>query len=207
MMEEDEALRGSSERVAVTGDRIMSAENVETGRSLRDGTVRQHFVEFLSPGTFVAESSTVQLASWDIEAAKQLARGIKERHGATPYGFRFLTRERGPADLDSHIAHRSHMYYLGGRVETLADVEARNDPKESILRSNMRGNGYERIIINENSWRWTQPLDKDDVVLEWDNLAAGERPTSQAPVPISESTETPTEPRRASPTPPPKDSQ
>ena len=39
--------------------------------------------------------------------------------------------------------------------------------KDRILVSNMEGNGYDRIITNDNSWRWTQPLGKDDVVLPW----------------------------------------
>ncbi len=56
---------------------------------------------------------------------------------------------------------------LEARAETLADVEARNDPKEDILRSNMRRNDWGRIIVNDNSYRSTRPLDKDDVVLDW----------------------------------------
>lgn len=48
---------------------------------------RVHFVEFFSPGTLVAESDLRALpAGWDIEAAKQMARDIKQRHGATPEG-------------------------------------------------------------------------------------------------------------------------
>jgi hypothetical protein len=30
----------------------------------------------------------------------------------------------------------------------------------------MEVNGWDRIITNDNSWRWTQPLGKDDVVLD-----------------------------------------
>jgi len=59
------------------------------------------------------------------------------------------------------------MYYLGGKIETLAQVEARNDPSEHILRSNMRCNGWKRIIVNDNSWRFTAPLNDDDVVLDY----------------------------------------
>ena len=136
--------------------------------------MEEHFVEFLSPGTFMAESSDREIPSWDIEAAKQMARDIKERYGAVPYGFRFKTRSRGPDDLDSKVTETSPMYYLGGRVETLAEVEARNYPRESILRSNMRGNGYDRIIVNDNSWRWTQPLKAADVVLEWEQVPPGQ---------------------------------
>ncbi len=127
----------------------------------------QDFVTFFSPGTFVSETTQRPIDSWDVEAATQMARDIKERHGATPYGFQFTTRSRGPDDLDSKVSARSCTYYLGGRVETLAEVEARNDPKEEILRFNMRGNGIERIIINDNSWRFTGPLKDGDVVLDF----------------------------------------
>ena len=131
-------------------------------------TVTKNFVVFYSPGTLMAETSERPLpAGWDIDAAKVMARDIKERHGATPYGFCFTTRERGPDDLDSKETHRSHMYFLGGTVRTLEEVEADNLPDENILRANMRGNGYDRIITNNNSWRWTQPLAKEDVVLEF----------------------------------------
>jgi hypothetical protein len=57
------------------------------------------------------------------------------------------------------------MYYLGGTVRTLDEVRAANDPDERILLTNMQANGYDRVIENRNSWRWTQPLRSDDIVL------------------------------------------
>lgn len=130
-------------------------------------TITRHFVRFYSPGTFVAEQSEKPIESWDVEAAKKLAKTIKERHGALPYGFRFVTRSRGPKDLDSCETKNSPMHYLGGKVETLAQVKARATEKDRILIANMEGNGYDRIITNDNSWRWTQPLNKGDIVLSW----------------------------------------
>jgi hypothetical protein len=129
--------------------------------------MQQHFVTFYSPGTFVAETTQKQIDSWDTDTAVEMAREIKERYGATPYGFRFSTRTRGADDLDSRVTETSPTYYLGGKIETLADVEARNDPDERILRSNMRNNGYDRIVVNDNSWRCVQPLQSDDVVLDF----------------------------------------
>lgn len=130
-------------------------------------TVSKHFVTFYSPGTFVAETSEFPIRAWDVEAAKKLASGVKERYGALPYGFRFTTRTRGAKDLDSKQTAQSPMYFLGGKVETLAEVKARATKDDRILVSNMEGNGYARIITNSNSWRWTQPLGADDVVLSW----------------------------------------
>ncbi len=127
--------------------------------------MNKHFVTFCSPGTFVSESSTKEVDSWDVEAAQNMAESIKERHAATPYGFYFTTRSRGDGDLDSKQTHKSNMYYLGGEVQSLEDVKGRNDPDDRILISNMESNGWDRIIINTNSWKFTAPLNEDDVVL------------------------------------------
>src|SRR5208337_1301855 len=117
--------------------------------------VKKHFVTFYSPGTFVSEQTEKPIDSWDIEKAKKMARKIKERYDATPYGFRFSTRSRGDKDLDSKVTATSPMYYLGGKVETLAEVKARATEEDRILVSNMEINGYERIITNTNSWKCT----------------------------------------------------
>lgn len=139
-------------------------------------SMQKHFVTFYSPGTFLAEQTTKPIDAWDVEAAKEMAHGITERYGATPYGFQFSTRSRGNDDLDSKETATSPFYHLGGRIETLAEVEARNDPKESILRMNMKGNGYDKIVVNDNSWRSTRPLGKTDVVLDWKPRKKAEAP-------------------------------
>lgn len=46
--------------------------------------VEKHFVTFYSPGTFMAEASEYPIASWDVEKAKKMAEGVRERHGAVP---------------------------------------------------------------------------------------------------------------------------
>lgn len=129
--------------------------------------MKQHFVKFYSPGTFVSEESTKPVDAWCVDLAVRMAREITERHGATPYGFRFITRERGPDDLDSHVSDKSPMYYLGGTIETLEQVKARATEADNILISNMEGNKIGRIITNNNSWKWTAPLYDDDIVLEF----------------------------------------
>lgn len=129
--------------------------------------MQKHFVTFYSPGTFTAETTTKEIDGWDASVAMKMAHDVTERYGATPYGFQFSTRSRGDADFDSKRSGESPMYYLGGRIETLAEVEARNDPKEEILRSNMRCNGWDRIIVNDNSYRSCQPLQPTDIVLDW----------------------------------------
>lgn len=130
--------------------------------------VTQHFVTFYSPGTFMAEESTKPIESWDVAEAVKMARKIKERYGASPYGFQFSTRERGERDLDSREAARSGLHYLGDhvKVETLAEIEARNLPSEQILRSNMRSNGWDKVVTTTKGWKWTQPLRKGDTVVQ-----------------------------------------
>ena len=131
-------------------------------------TVEQHFVTFYSPGTFVSEETTKPIDAWDVEKAKALTRTITERYSATPYGFQFTTRSRTDEELDSRVVARSPMYWLGGKVETLEELKARaTSADDRILVENMESNGWDRIITNTNSWRWTQPLRPDDVVLEW----------------------------------------
>ena len=128
--------------------------------------MKKHFVTFLSPGTFVHEETTKEIESWDIDEAIKLASGIKERHGATPFAFYFTTRGRKENELDSKVTRSSGRYYLGGKVETIDDVRRRNDPQEQILLSNMECNGWDRIIVNTNSWKVTQPLRENDKVVE-----------------------------------------
>jgi hypothetical protein len=126
--------------------------------------MEKHFVRFYSPGTFFAETTDKEIDSWDVEKAKEMAKDIIERYGAKPYGFQFITRSRKPEELDSSVSATSNMYYLGGRIRTLEEVE-REQP-DSVLARNMRGNGYDRIIESSNGWKWTQPLMENDVVLE-----------------------------------------
>lgn len=128
--------------------------------------VSQHFVTFYSPGTFVAEMSEKPIDAWDTDAALRMAGEVTERYNARPYGFRFTTRGRTADELDSRVIAQSPMYFFGVKVETLEEVEARDDPKEHILRQNMRCNGFDRIIRTTAGWAWTQPLGADDIVLD-----------------------------------------
>lgn len=129
--------------------------------------MKKHFVTFYSPGSFVSETTEKEIDSWDVEKAKEMARNIKERHGATPYGFRFSTRGREDNELDSKILNRSNMYYLGGKIRHLDFIIIENNPDEKTLIWNMKMNGWDRVVENTNSYKITQPLEKDDVVLDW----------------------------------------
>lgn len=128
--------------------------------------MKKHFVTFLSPGTFVAESTTKEIEKWDPALAQKMANKIVERYNARPYGFYFTTKERGAKDFDSKETKRSKMYFLKGKVLTLEQVKARRKKEDDILISNMEGNHYDKIVECCNGYRSTHPFEKGDVVLE-----------------------------------------
>lgn len=128
--------------------------------------MEQHFVTFYSPGTFTAEITTKPIDAWSVPVALEMMADIKERYGATPYGFQFSTRGRADDELDSKVIATGPMHYVNVKVETLVEIEARNDPKEEILRSNMRCNGWDRVATTTTGWKWTQPLREGDVIVE-----------------------------------------
>jgi hypothetical protein len=128
--------------------------------------ISKHFVTFESPGTFVNEETTQPIDFWDVDTAVKMSRKITERYEAKPFAFYFTTRARKDSELDSKVIKESGRYFLGGRVLTLADVE-REMPKEAILIANMRCNKWDRVVLNDNSWRSCQPLRAKDTVLEY----------------------------------------
>ncbi len=137
--------------------------------------MRKHYVEFLSPGSFVSESTTKSIDFWDTRKAIEISTGIKERHNATPYGFRFITKiehppvpdgEGGMLNVLPKVVEESGIYYLGGTVEKYDDVLNRNDDKESILRSNMRCNRWWLVVVNTNSFRSCMPFNEKDFVVD-----------------------------------------
>jgi len=129
--------------------------------------LQQHFVTFSSPGTLVAEQTTKPIATWDVELATTMAHDIVERYNAKPFAFQFSTRQREDDELDSKIVAQSGFYYLGGLVLSLDEVKARADIATDILIRNMEANGWQRIIVNDNSWRWVAPLLEGDTVLDY----------------------------------------
>jgi hypothetical protein len=124
--------------------------------------MRRHFVKFFSPGLAVGEETIEPIDRWDTAIAVKMSRDIKERDGTLPYGFRFVTKERRDDELDSVEVGRSCMYFLGGEVLTINEIDA----GKKVLLSNMESKGVDKIIINKNSWKWTQPLHEGDVVLK-----------------------------------------
>ncbi len=131
--------------------------------------MQKHFVTFYSPGTLFHEETTKEIGAWDVEQAVEMAKGIIERYNSKPFGFRFKTIDKTGADWSviTETIGESPMHYLGGEILTLEEIEARNDPKDEILISNMKGNDWNRIIQNKNSWLITQPFLDGDLLIDF----------------------------------------
>lgn len=126
--------------------------------------MKKRFVTFYSPGTFVGETTTKCVTSWDVKKAIEMMAGINERYGAKPYGFQFHTMKRGFGDFEPKEVDRSPMYYVNCKVQTLADVEAEG-VESATLAQNMRSNKWDRVITTTQGCKWTQPFRDGDVVL------------------------------------------
>lgn len=162
---ERDALREArDEAIAHARDLIGADAALTRGRGV---AMRAHFVTFYSPGTFVAEDTTKPIAAWDTTLAMEMAHDIVERYGATPYGFTFSTRERADDDLDSRVVATSPMHFIGCTVLTLDQIVKRGDVRDAILISNMQINHWDRVVTTAHGWRWTQPIEPGDVVLDW----------------------------------------
>lgn len=137
-------------------------------------TEREDFVEFFSPGTFVSEQSVRPCKHGDIMGALEMARTVKERHNAAPYGFRFYTVERqivddgqgNTAQKSSEKINRSGMHYITGTLLKYDEIPETSSTQ--ILRDNMRCNDYAYCIENRNSYRFTGEFAQDDCIVEWD---------------------------------------
>jgi hypothetical protein len=127
--------------------------------------MKKNFVTFYSPGTFLSEQTTKEIDSWDIHTAVEMAKDIKERYDAVPYGFEFIEKSREENDLDSHTSKTSNFYFLGGEIFTLEQIKEKNDPDDRILISNMENNNYKKVIVNTNSWKAVLPFKEDSIVL------------------------------------------
>ena len=125
----------------------------------------KHFVRFFCHGTFYAETEDRVIDSWDIEKAKDLAKKITARYNAKPYAFYFYTQEKKSECWDAEIINQSHMYYINGKVCSLEEVKARNDPKDKILISNMEYNEWSHVVETYSPWKNTAVFDDGDSVV------------------------------------------
>lgn len=124
----------------------------------------KHYVQYEMPGSFFAETSTIEVPERRVDIAKS-------RAPENAYAFEFYS-VREP-DFEWNEEHfdviprafdRSNKHYLGGSVLTQENVERENtDGRYDILLSNMRGNRWDRVI--RTPFGNTQPFEEGDVVV------------------------------------------
>src|ERR1700724_1577183 len=137
--------------------------------------MRKHHVTFFSPGTFMCEQSSYEIASWDPKTAVGMAEKVLERYNAKPFGFQFTTivtsdpvpdGEGGLLEVTPKEVDRSGMHYLGGKLRFLHEIDPKGD--ERILHSNMDCNDMPIVIENRNSWRYTGDFSESSCIVDPD---------------------------------------
>ncbi len=149
----------------------MSTKIKELEEQLKKEKSKQLFVRFISPGTFVSETTSEEIEKRDLKAATQRAKLIKERYNATPFGFQFT---------DGNGVVKGGTYYITGRLIKYDEVP--NIEDNWILLSNMRNNGYPIIIENTNSYKTTTWFNEEDCIVDWDGyiIQKGDSPDLKA---------------------------
>lgn len=137
--------------------------------------MKKEFVTFYSPGTFVSEYSQKPIETRDVRKAVEMAASISERYNAKPYAFDFTTRivadpipdgYGGTLNVEAKTIDTSGHYFLSGRLETVEDVERRRDHEDTILLSNMRGNGMWIVCVTNNGYRHVMAFKEQDFVVD-----------------------------------------
>ncbi len=138
---------------------------------------KKHYVVFESPGTMFAETSSKEIGEWSPALAVRMAYDVVERHNAKPACFRFKTMlvsppidggQGGTLEVVPKTVRKSGRYFINGTLRTLDDVELAADPDERILMANMAGNDWPIVCETRNSFRSTQPFEREDFVVDGD---------------------------------------
>lgn len=114
-------------------------------------------VVFYSPGTLMSETTQLEIEGNTIQKVMinsvLESNNVRERYGAMPYGFK--------------IQGEKYMCYLPhNKIELYDDIKKRNDPKDSILLTNMMNNGWKAIVTTVISWKISNPFCDDDCILD-----------------------------------------
>lgn len=115
----------------------------------------KHYIEWFYPGTFVSETQGSEVATRDAPAVRPEA----------AYGYRFYSRSEVELEGEQLVGARkdiSPMTFYGEEF-TLEQVRALPEDRpgqNSILISNMSGNGYERAVRTvRGNWQFLEPGD------------------------------------------------
>jgi len=135
----------------------------------------KNFVRFMSPGTLFHEETSKPINEWSTLDAVKMASEIVERYNSRPFAFVFETYTTsdpipdgngGTLEVKPKLIKKSGRHFLGGEVLTEEKLKQRDPEGTEILRSNMRCNGWNHVIENTNSFKVTQPFEKDDCIVD-----------------------------------------
>jgi hypothetical protein len=137
-------------------------------------TTKKHYVTFYSPGSFCDEMREVEIHGWSPPLAVELSRKVVERYGSRPYGFSFCTKIvsdkipdgfGGELSVEPKTVEKSGMYYVNGKMKTIEDVKAENDPGNRILIANMESNGWSCVVETNNGFKHTSVFNNGDQIV------------------------------------------
>ncbi len=123
--------------------------------------IRKTYVEFQYPGLLFSNISTQEVETRDTSKLDM----PKNAFAFNFFDIISMTIEVDGelVELESKRIHKSNLHYYGGKVYTAQEIR-RKFPQEKTLISNMRINGYKKVIkCRTGNW---QPLEKDDVFIK-----------------------------------------
>lgn len=133
-------------------------------------------VTYYSPGTLFSEQDNYDFDDFDLKKFINKAKNIKQRYGASPYGFSYqkLKTPLNPPKLEGFKVNvepktleKSGMFYITGDIIFSKDLVG-ND--ERILRGNLENN-YDGIgIVNRNSYKFHAGFNEKDCIINWDGV-------------------------------------
>ncbi len=98
-------------------------------------------------GFFLSEVDDFYVSYSKLDDLESICKLIRKRYGNMAFGFRRL-RPFGqrPFGRDDEYLDPGWIYICGGKVESAKEVLSRDDPKEEVLRSNIRCNKIAAIL-------------------------------------------------------------
>ena len=125
-------------------------------------TEPDHFVTYLFSPDSCSKPITVPSPAWDPRHAIERIDTVCGTHRHRPHRFYFTT----PHDANHGFTNptRSHMYYLGGFVETQQQVLERTSPQSPLYRSMVDKNVHQVVTIQRDTIH-TYPLTPNDIVM------------------------------------------
>lgn len=148
--------------------------------------IRRSYVEFLYPGTLIAEREAEPIALRDPALVE-----VPEK----AFAFRFFDKltvvvREGAEDIElrSDRINESGMYYLGGEVYSLPELEhifpeatVLTQQEATVLTQNMRNNNWVQVIKTRlGNW---QPFEEGDRLLDQRDLLTWQRKRAAAETP------------------------